>query len=142
MIQRLGSTRKPGTETTVARFELARANEEQVLAESALKGERAVTVVRLALCGLMGVSQSGIARLFGEELLRDPLRGGMIAAYVGFALLAFFILRVQTPNLRRSQWMPIPTTLVDTSFVVALSLALLAADRPFQRGDDGGGGRR
>ncbi|HEX8705172.1 MAG TPA: adenylate/guanylate cyclase domain-containing protein [Myxococcaceae bacterium] len=122
MSQRRWATRKPGTDTTVARFELARANEEQVLAESALKGERVVAVARLAMCGLMGVSQSGIARLFGENVVRDPVRGGMIAAYVSFALLAFFVLRVQAPSKSRSVWMPIPTALVDTSFVVAITL--------------------
>jgi adenylate cyclase len=122
MSQTLRTGRKPGSETTVARFELARANEEQVLAESSLKGERAVSVVRLALCGLLGVSQSGIARLFGEPMIRDPIRGGMVVAYVSFAILAFIALRVQIPNRRRSMWMPIPTTLADTSFLVAIGL--------------------
>jgi adenylate cyclase len=122
MSQTLWEARKPGSDTTVARFELARANEEQVLAESALKGERVVSVVRLALCGLMGLSQSGIARLTGENVIRDPIRGGMIAAYVSFAILAFLILRVQSPDRRRSIWMPLPTTLADTSFLVAIGL--------------------
>jgi adenylate cyclase len=122
MIQTLKPARKPGTDTTVARFELARANEEQVLAESSLKGERAVAVVRLAMCTLMGVSQSGITRLAGENVIRDPIRGGMVVAYVSFAILAFLILRVQKPNLRRSVWMPLPTALADTSFLVAMGL--------------------
>jgi len=114
------AARRPGSETTVARFELARANEEQVIAESSFKGERAVSVVRLALCGLLGVSQSGIARLFGEPLLRDPLRGGFVAAYVSFALLAFFVLRKQQPSRHHSLWMPLPTTVVDASFMLAM----------------------
>jgi len=122
MSQTQRATRKPGSDTTVARFELARANEEQVLAESSLKGERAVAVVRLAMCGLMGVSQSGIARLFGENLIRDPLRGGMIAAYVGFSILAYVLLRREAPSRHRSVWMPLPTTLLDTSFLVAIGL--------------------
>jgi adenylate cyclase len=122
MSQTLRASRKPGSETTVARFELARANEEQVLAESSLKGERAVSWVRLALCMLLGVSQSGIARLAGEQVIHDPLRGGIITAYVSFAILAIIVLRRQAPNLRRSVWMPIPTTLMDTSFLVAMGL--------------------
>ncbi|MDY7226820.1 adenylate/guanylate cyclase domain-containing protein [Hyalangium rubrum] len=122
MNQRMETRRKPGSETTVARFELARANEEQVLAESSVRGERTVSVVRLALCLLLGVSQSGITRLSGEEVVRDPLRMAIVWTYVGFALVAFFMLRRETrPNARRSRWMPLPTTLMDTSFLVLMS---------------------
>jgi adenylate cyclase len=113
--------RKPGTETTVARFELARANQEQVLAEGAVLGEKTVTVVRLALFALMGLSQSAIGRLSGEMMERDELRLWMIRGYLAFALIAFIALRVQTPNAHRARWMPVPATIIDVAFLVAMT---------------------
>ena len=113
--------RKPGTETTVARFQLARANQEQVLAEGALLGEKTVSVVRLALFALMGVSQSGIGRLSGELMERDEVRLWMVRGYMAFAIIAFLILRRQKPDAHRSRWMPVPTTIIDVAFLVAMT---------------------
>jgi adenylate cyclase len=121
MSQRTWTGRRRGSETTVARFALARANEEKVLAESSLRGERAVTVVRLALCALLVLSQTGIARLFGETVIKDSVRMVTVGTYVSFAVFAFIILRFQEPNPRRSLWMPIPTMLMDSGFLVVMA---------------------
>ncbi len=120
MIERLWTSRKPGTGTTVARFELARANAEQVLAESSLRAERVVSVVRLAMMAMLGFSQTGIARMFGEEVIRDPLRMVAVWVYAAFAVGAFVVLRLQSPHPGRSRWMPLPTALMDASFLVVM----------------------
>jgi adenylate cyclase len=122
MIQRIWTTRKPGTETTVARFAMtARANEAQVLAKGALRGERLVSSARLVLIGMLALSQTGIARLFGETIIHDPVRMWVGRGYMFFAVWSFIILRLQQPNIHRSRWMPIPITLVDIGFLVAMS---------------------
>ncbi len=122
MIQRIWTSRKPGTRTTVARFELAaRDNEEQVLAQGSLRGERRVGWVRLALIGLMALSQTGITRLFGEEIIRDPIRMWVGRVYMAFALAAFLGLLRQRATPRRSFWWPFFTMTVDMSFLVAMS---------------------
>jgi adenylate cyclase len=122
MSQRIWTTRKLGRETTVARFQLtARANEELVLAKGALRGERIVSAVRLAMIGLLTLSQAGITQLFGEEIIRDPTRRWMGRGYALFAIVTFVVLRFQEPNVRRSRWMPIPTALADIGFLVAIA---------------------
>ena|GEM_PF-886643 len=114
--------RKPGTETTVARFALARANQEQVLAEGALLGEKTVSVVRLALFALMGLSQGAIGRLTGELADQDELRIWMIRGYMIFAIVAFIAVRVrQKPNAHRARWLPVPTTIIDVAFLVGMT---------------------
>jgi adenylate cyclase len=110
----------------VARFELARANEEQVLAESSLQGERRVSTVRLVLIALFGVSQGLIGRVTGE-VLPDTARQVAIVLYALFALFAWVILRSQGPNVRRSEWLPIPTTLADVGFMTFMAWRANAA---------------
>jgi adenylate cyclase len=120
MIQRIWSSRRPGTETTVARFE-ARANEERVLAESSLQGERVVAVVRLVLCVMIGLSQSAIARLFGEQVIQDPIRLSVAWAYLVFTVITLWSVYRREPSPQRSRWIPIPTTLVDVGFLVVMA---------------------
>jgi adenylate cyclase len=121
MIDRIWTRRKPGRETTVAHLELARANQEQVLAVSAIKGERMVAIVRLVLFALMGVSQGGIAPLYGEREGFDPVQGWAIKLYMVFSVLAVIGLHLQEPNPRRSRWMPVPTALADIGFVTVMT---------------------
>ncbi len=122
MIERIWTSRKPGRETTVARFELtARANQEQVLAKGALRGERMVAGARLVLISLLGLSQAAIPHLFGEAVLRDPVRTWASRGYVLLTVVMFIVLRFQQPNVRRSRWMPIPTALLDISFPVVMA---------------------
>jgi adenylate cyclase len=122
MIQRIWTSRKPGTETTVARFELAaRDNEEQVLAVGALRGERRVGWVRLALIALLALSQTGITRLFGEEIIHDPIRQWVGRVYMAFAVATFIYILRQKASPRRSFWWPFFTMAVDMSFLVTMS---------------------
>ncbi|PTL82264.1 adenylate/guanylate cyclase domain-containing protein [Vitiosangium sp. GDMCC 1.1324] len=105
-----------GNESTVARFELARANQEQVLAESALRGEQVVSLVRVALVVLAGLSQSVIARMSGELLPRDPQRVLAVALYAVNAIGLAVVLHFQKPDLRRAMWRPVLISLLDCGF--------------------------
>ncbi|NMO23069.1 adenylate/guanylate cyclase domain-containing protein [Pyxidicoccus fallax] len=107
-----------GRDTTVARFTLARANEEMVLADSSLKGERRVAVIRLAVLVLLALSQFLVSR-WGTEPYAPVLDGARkvaIAAYALFACAALLVLHYQTPHPQRARWFPLPTALADTSF--------------------------
>jgi adenylate cyclase len=112
---------KPETGTAVARLEQARLNAEMVIAESALEGERRVTEVRVALCVMMGLSQVGVTQLFGEVLIKDPIRGGVVLLYQLFSIVAVFIVRTRKPDPTRSFWVPLPITLIDVGFLVMVA---------------------
>jgi adenylate cyclase len=105
------------SESTVARVELARVNQELVLAESALRGERMVSWVRLAMLVLIVLSQGVIARVSGEQLPRDPVRMAAVLAYAVFTLGAVVVLRREVPNLRRATWRPLISLAWDFGFI-------------------------
>ncbi len=120
MSQLSTKNRKRETGTAVARLEQARLNAEQVIAESALLGERRVSWVRFFLCVLMGVSQMGVAPLFGETVIKDPIRLAIVLLYQLFAIVTVFVVRTRVPHAGRSFWMPLPITLIDVGFLVVV----------------------
>ncbi|HYH99327.1 MAG TPA: adenylate/guanylate cyclase domain-containing protein, partial [Hyalangium sp.] len=126
--------RKPGTGTTVARFALERANQEQVLAEGALLGEKTVAKVRLALFALMGVSQGFISRVSGELVAHDEVRVWMVRGYTAFAIGAYLLLRREKPNAQHSRWMPVPTTFVDVAFLMTMAWRTFETKGAFTEG--------
>ncbi|HEX8440277.1 adenylate/guanylate cyclase domain-containing protein [Archangium sp.] len=105
-----------GSESTIARFEVSRANQEQVLAESALRGERVVAWVRLALVVMVMLSQGVIARMSHELQPRDPPRMGAVLIYTGYTLFLVAFLRRQKPNLSHVRWRPVFSMLLDFGF--------------------------
>lgn len=109
--------RRVGNDSTVARFEVARANQERVVAESALRGERVVSRVRLALLVLVVLSQAVIARMSGEQLPRDTPRMAAVLGYLLFAIaLALILHRQKKANPHKARWMPVGSTLLDCGF--------------------------
>lgn len=105
----------------MARFELlAKANEEKVVAESALKGERRVSWIRLGAFLLVGATQSILPEWLGEDSpVMDSWRQGAIIAYGVFTLVAIALLNFQKlhqADARRARLLPLPTTVLDTSF--------------------------
>lgn len=107
-----------GRETTAARFAQRRANEDMVLAESSLVGERRVAVLRLIVLALTGFSQGVVGKLDFEpyQPVMDAARLWAIIGYGLFAISAFVVLRFQKPHPERARWFPLPTTLMDTGF--------------------------
>ncbi|WP_223746204.1 adenylate/guanylate cyclase domain-containing protein [Myxococcus faecalis] len=125
----------PGQDSAVARFALSRANEELVLAESSLRGERRVAWVRLALMALLSVSQGGIAHVTGESLPPHDLQRVLaIVLYGLFSVLALVVLLRQRPHLRHARWLPVPTTVADTSFFAFMGWHAWARTGQFDAG--------
>ncbi len=115
-------------ESTVAQFELAQANRERVLAESALKGERTVAKVRLALLGLFVLSYAGVGRWVGVPVAPDRPRQVAVVLYLAFALTTYLLLRYRArPDPLRATWVPVLTSFTDfgyTAFMAWRSQAL------------------
>ncbi len=102
--------------TVMARLEQKR-NEDLVLAESALQGERRVTVARLFMIGLFALSSAVLSPLLGERLPKTFARLGSVGAYTLFAIVQATLLRTRKPNARMARWMPVMSTFVDFSFL-------------------------
>jgi adenylate cyclase len=117
------------SESTVARFELARVNQELVLAESALRGERMVSWVRLALWVLIVLSQGVIARVSGEQLPLDLPRMVGVLAYAVFTVGAVVFLRRETPNPRRAMWRPLISMAWDFGFIGFMAWRAMLQER-------------
>ncbi|MCP3139181.1 adenylate/guanylate cyclase domain-containing protein [Pyxidicoccus xibeiensis] len=134
-MRRRDKGRQHGRDTTVARFAQRRANEVLVMAESSLKGERRVAIIRIVLVVLLTLSQMVIAQFFGDE--RPPfdlLRGFIIAAYASFAVGALIVLRFQQPHARRAKWLPLPTTVADTGFFALMAWHTFSRTKQFDPG--------
>lgn len=86
------------SDSTLARIQTARQNEQLVLAESALRVSRAVAWVRFAMIFAMGWGQGFTRWLAGESPMRDPFRGLLIAGYTLFALAIALLLRRVKPD--------------------------------------------
>jgi adenylate cyclase len=115
--EKTSMARRVSSDSTVARFEVARANQERVFAESALRGERVVSRVRLALLVLVTLSQAVLARMSGELIPKDPPRMVAVLGYLVFAIGLALALHVQEkPNPRRARWMPVFATVLDCGF--------------------------
>ena len=109
-------------ESTVAQFELAQANRERVLAQSALRGELIVARVRLALLGLFLLSYLGVGRLVGVPLTPDPPRQLVVGLYLGFALTTYLLIRYRArPDPRRATWIPVLTSLCDFGYTAFMA---------------------
>jgi adenylate cyclase len=109
-------------ESTVAQFELAQANRERVLAESALKGERTVSKVRLALLVLFMLSYAGVGRLVGVPIEPDPPRQVAVVSYLAFAVFTYLAIRFKArPDPRNATWLPVLMSLCDFGYTAFMA---------------------
>src|SRR4051812_33734914 len=96
---------------------MAKENEELVIAENALQGERLVTVVRLATIAIIATTQQLAIGLSNQaHAVRDVPRGIAVATYTIAAVLTFIGLRRARPSARASMWAPLVGTLFDYAF--------------------------
>ncbi len=103
-------------ETTVARALVGRRNEELVLAESALRAERVVALVRPVLFLLFGLTQGVLRRAMGEEIPFDPWRGVTFTVYGAFCVLTIWGTRRAKPSPRAAKRWPLLLATVDFSY--------------------------
>lgn len=97
--------------------------EEQILAHSALLGERAVAWARLAFIALVGAATQLGAIISGERTgspSEAPLRGVVVGLYLGFTLGTLWATyRDREGRPRRAFYAPFAFTAVDYGFLLA-----------------------
>jgi adenylate cyclase len=106
--------------TAITRQGESRRNEERVLTESSLAGERRVSWVRLAFFLLLGVSQL-VAAASGQALEVDAVRLWAIVAYGLFVVVMILGLRRVGPSTAGARWGPVGATLIDFGFLVMMA---------------------
>lgn len=116
-----------GTRVTDLARVLARRNEQMVLAESALLGERRVAVVRLIMGAFFALSNEVVPRLQGNYGF-DRITTLVGISYMIFASIALVKVTQSTPNPRRSMWIPIAATVVDFGTLTFLAFRDYAVD--------------
>jgi adenylate cyclase len=117
------------SDSRLIRLDLARLNEERVLAESALQGERTVAKIRLLTIVLVTGSQWLAQALHGTFGHGDPVRGlagGLYLLYALGAALAVHRRRVGSPVL--ALWLPLGMTFVDFGFFAFMGMRTWAVE--------------
>ena len=104
----------------------SQASEDRVLAESALLGERAVSVVRLGVIAaqLLLFAPFEHARRASPLSLVGEL---LIAGYALFAVGLFFSLKRSLSNPTRAAWAPLVFNLVDYGYIVGMGWAVVVS---------------
>jgi adenylate cyclase len=118
--------------TSVQRQLDAQRNEELVLAESALHGERRASLVRVFMMIGFAVSRGVIGPVLGglpHHL--DTTRNVIGFSYAAFALLLYFLLRTQQPDPRRALVFPLLTCVIDIVFVSAMGMRTYSVEHEF-----------
>ncbi len=107
--------------TRVARMEQRR-NEEMVLSESAIMGERRVSWVRLIMVAMFGITSAVISPFLGYSPAHSPGRLAVVGAYVAFTIGAIVRLRTVVPNPRKSFVIPLVITVIDFGFLTTMGI--------------------
>jgi adenylate cyclase len=114
--------REPTRGTEIAALEAQR-NEQEVLAEAALLGERRSAIARLAMI-VMFALVTNLDRRGGGDALQTAIG----ATYTLFALVTLVVLiRRKRAEPGRAKWAPVAVTFVDFSF--STTMAILDVDR-------------
>ncbi|HEV8325070.1 MAG TPA: adenylate/guanylate cyclase domain-containing protein [Myxococcota bacterium] len=117
-----------GSVTAHLRLLETRRNEDLVLAESSLAGERRVSWVRLATVALFALTQGVLAPAFGHADPPDRLRQVTVVIYVLFAIaLLVQLRRLREPNPRLARYAPLATAVIDYAFMTFMGARDLAA---------------
>lgn len=105
-----------------------------VLAEGALKGERVVAIVRLAMFLALGVATTVIPAPYAIDLGDAPLRRAVLVGYGAYAVFSVaFFFAIKNPNPRAAFNAPFLWVLIDMLFVMsmdAISASVGVALRP------------
>ncbi|HVE81966.1 MAG TPA: adenylate/guanylate cyclase domain-containing protein [Myxococcales bacterium] len=110
----------PSGDSTLARIQTARQNEQLVLAESSVRGAAVIAWVRFGMMFGIGLAQAASNWLAGQTPMRDPFRGLLVAAYTLFALALALMYRTIKPNPARATRAQAAILFTDLLFVGAL----------------------
>jgi adenylate cyclase len=118
-------TQTRGTE--IAALE-ARYNEQQVLAEGAMLGERRAALARLAMIAMFGV----VTNLEGRS---DAVRTVIGLVYTVYAVVTVLVLRrLKGGDPRRALWRPLILMVVDFSLITTMAMLDVGHGEPFSPG--------
>jgi adenylate cyclase len=107
--------------TRVARMEQRR-NEEMVLSESAIAGERRVAWVRLLMVSMFAITSALISPMLGYSPAHSPGRLAVVGVYVAFTIGAIVRLRTVAPDPRKSFIIPLVITVIDFGFLSTMAM--------------------
>jgi adenylate cyclase len=107
--------------TTVDRLAEARRNEDLVLAESSLIGERRVSIVRLVMFASFGISQHFVASGLGTADRTDVIKTTVLISYFLFAVGLALRLRTRKPDPRMAIAGPLIVTAIDFAFIAIVA---------------------
>jgi adenylate cyclase len=96
--------------------------EAQIFADSALRGERVVSGLRIFTWMLLGIANAGVGAASGERQETSLVRGAVVFGWLVFAIaVAVLIRRVRfTPS--RAVWWPLAFMVVDFGVTTFLNL--------------------
>ncbi len=112
-------------EGTLTSIRSLRDEEEQLLAEHALKAERVISTLRLALqvTRLLGFGATALATGFFSNLPASlPLRPYVVFGYLAFCIVTLVRVYTTTASVTRSKVMPLFVISVDYGFILAMAL--------------------
>jgi adenylate cyclase len=121
------TAREPTKGTEIAAIE-ARYNEQRVLAEGAVLGERRAALARLVMIAMFAV----VSNLGGRHDFTQIAVGLVYTVYAVGTLVA--LRRIHGGNPSRSLWRPLILTVVDFSMISTMALLDIAHGAPFSPG--------
>lgn len=96
--------------------------EEQVMAQSALIGERAVAITRTVMFVMIGISTGIVSRLTGELHPDSAVRPFVVGLYLLFCVGTLVIThRTKQGKANRAMWFPFAFIFIDAGFFVAMT---------------------
>jgi adenylate cyclase len=103
---------------TIAQIRLDQEHDEaQVRAQSALIGERAVAITRLAVMTLIGISTGVLDRFADTPTPESPLRGAVVGLYLSFCIFTVVVTqRVKKGDPRLALWLVGSYIFIDAAF--------------------------
>jgi adenylate cyclase len=107
--------------TTVHRLAESRRNEDMVLAESSLIGERRVSIVRLVMFIGFGVTQHFVAGSLGKADRTDVIKIAVLISYFLFTVGLLVRLRTMKPDPRMAIAGPLIATVADFGFIATVA---------------------
>jgi adenylate cyclase len=108
---------------TVAQIRIEQQHaEQQVMAQSALLGERLVAKTRLVMFLLIGVSTGIVSRLTDNPHPESPLRGVIVGLYMVFCLGSIAATHlVKQGDAKKAMWLPLGFIFIDAGFFVSMT---------------------
>ena len=108
---------------TIAQIRVEQSHaEDQVMAQSALIGERLVAITRLVMFSMIGVSTGIVSRLAGTPHPESALRNVFVILYMVFCVATVFkVHRVKLAEAKRTMWIPFLFIFVDASFFLSMT---------------------